>query len=168
MPMSNDDLMKPELKNEDEGETVEIEDEESEIEDTGRPIEIPPPSIVQIKGRQNKAPGEQYLPYVQDFVKSNRWADIGDIKNAGMRQWTERVQDLPSGLMGGMPRFEDIPRGYYTEDELSGLIKDWQQKTGNAPRFAAGGLVNAEPVSYNPDLVDSMVEQLRTELMHGQ
>lgn len=136
--------------------------------ETGREVMEPPPSIIQIKGKQNKAPGEQYLPYVQDFVKSGRWADIGDIKNAGMRQWTERVQDLPSGLMGGMPRFEDIPRGYYTEDELSGLIKDWQQKTGNAPRFAAGGLVNAEPVSYNPDLVDSMVEQLRTELMHGQ
>ena len=34
MPMSNDDLMNPELENEDEGETVEIEDEESEIEDT--------------------------------------------------------------------------------------------------------------------------------------
>lgn len=126
------------------------------------------PSIIQIKGKQNKAPSEQYLPYVQDFVKSDKWADVGDIKNAGMRQWTERVQDLPSGLMGGMPKFEDIPRGYYTEDELSGLIKDWQQKTGNAPRFAAGGLVNAEPISYNPDLVDSMVEQLRTELMHGQ
>jgi len=125
------------------------------------------PSIIQIKGKQNKAPSEQYLPYVQDFVKSGQWADIGDIKNAGMRQWTERIQDLPGGLTGGMPRFEDIPRGYYTEDELSGLIKDWQQKTGNTPRFAAGGLVNAEPMGYNPDLVDSMVEQLRTELMHG-
>ena len=35
MPMSEDDLMKPELENEDdEGETVEIEDEESEVEDT--------------------------------------------------------------------------------------------------------------------------------------
>lgn len=40
--------------------------------------------IVQIKGKQNAKPKEQYLPYVQDFVKSGNWSDIGDFRNTGL------------------------------------------------------------------------------------
>ena len=35
------------------------------------------PNIVQIKGKQNRAPKEDYLPFVQDFVKSGNWSDVG-------------------------------------------------------------------------------------------
>jgi hypothetical protein len=42
-----------------------------------------PPNIVQIKGKQNRAPKEEYLPYVQDFVKGGEWSDVGDFKNTG-------------------------------------------------------------------------------------
>ena len=44
----------------------------------------PAPSIKQIKGKQNAKPVKQYIPYVQDFVKSGNWSDVGDIKNADM------------------------------------------------------------------------------------
>jgi hypothetical protein len=44
---------------------------------------IPPEGIVQIKGKQNRAPNEEYLPYVQDFVKGGEWSDVGDFKNTG-------------------------------------------------------------------------------------
>ena len=44
-----------------------------------------PPSIKQIKGKQNRAPNEEYLPFVQDFVRSGKWSDVGDIENTGMR-----------------------------------------------------------------------------------
>lgn len=40
--------------------------------------------IIQIKGKQNAAPKEEYLPYVQDFVKSGSWSDVGDFRNTGL------------------------------------------------------------------------------------
>lgn len=41
-------------------------------------------NIVQIKGKQNRAPNAEYLPFVQDFIKSDNWGDIGDLHNAQM------------------------------------------------------------------------------------
>lgn len=43
-----------------------------------------PERIRQIKGKQNLAPKEQYLPYVQDFVRSGNWSDVEDLRNAGL------------------------------------------------------------------------------------
>lgn len=43
-----------------------------------------PPTIEQIKGKQNRAPVKEYLPYVQDFVKSGKWGDVEDVGNAGL------------------------------------------------------------------------------------
>jgi len=40
--------------------------------------------IVQIKGKQNAAPKEEYLPFVQDFVRSGQWSDVGDLRNTGL------------------------------------------------------------------------------------
>jgi len=42
------------------------------------------PDIVQIKGKQNRAPNSEYLPYVQDFVKSGKWGEVGDLSNTGL------------------------------------------------------------------------------------
>lgn len=42
------------------------------------------PSIRQIKGKQNAAPIKDYLPYVQDFVKSGKWDEVRDLRNADM------------------------------------------------------------------------------------
>ena len=40
--------------------------------------------IVQIKGKQNAKPKDDYLPFVQDFVKSGQWGNIGDLSNTGL------------------------------------------------------------------------------------
>lgn len=45
------------------------------------------PDIVQIKGKQNRAPVAQYIPYVQDFVRSGKWGDVGDLDNTGLIQY---------------------------------------------------------------------------------
>lgn len=45
-----------------------------------------PEVINQIKGKQNLAPIEKYLPYVQDFVKSGDWGDVGDLHNTGLQK----------------------------------------------------------------------------------
>ena len=41
-------------------------------------------AIKQIKGKGNAKPKKDYIPYVQDFVKSGNWSEVGDIKNADM------------------------------------------------------------------------------------
>lgn len=42
------------------------------------------PSVVQIKGKQNAKPKDDYIPAVQQFLKSRKWAEINDLKNADM------------------------------------------------------------------------------------
>jgi hypothetical protein len=49
-----------------------------------------PDRIVQIKGKQNAAPVDEYQPYVQDFVKSGKWSDVGDLQNTGLQKWKDR------------------------------------------------------------------------------
>ena len=61
-------------------------------------MEMPGDRIIQIKGKQNAAPKEDYLPYVQDFVKSGNWrGEIGDYQNAGL---IDTTQALPSVHLG--------------------------------------------------------------------
>jgi hypothetical protein len=43
----------------------------------------PPDMITQIKGKQNRAPSEEYLPFVQDFVRSGKWSDVDDLQKYG-------------------------------------------------------------------------------------
>lgn len=43
-----------------------------------------PLKIKQIKGKQNAKPKDDYLPFVQDFVKGGNWSYIGDFKNTGL------------------------------------------------------------------------------------
>jgi hypothetical protein len=46
-----------------------------------------PDRIVQIKGKQNRAPKEDYLPFVQDFVKGGKFSDVGDLQNTGLQKY---------------------------------------------------------------------------------
>lgn len=43
-----------------------------------------PPTIIQIKGKSNRKPNDEYLPFVQDFVRSGQWSDVGDFGNTGL------------------------------------------------------------------------------------
>ena len=60
--------------------TVEVEPEKH-ILSTATPTKQAS-NILQIKGKQNRAPAPEYLPYVQDFVKSGKWGEVGDLVNA--------------------------------------------------------------------------------------
>lgn len=106
----------------------------------------PEPSIIQIKGKANRKPNDEYLPFVQDFVRSGKWSDVGDLQNSGLVPYTRGKQHVPRGLTGrttmGVPFDEvGIPEGYYAEDELLNLMRQWQERSGNKPNFAAGGAV---------------------------
>ena len=72
----------------------------------------PPDRITQIKGKSNRAPNDEYLPYVQDFVKSGKWSDVNDLHNTGL---------LP------------FKGGYTTKKELEELVKPAQEWYLNSP-----------------------------------
>lgn len=95
-------------------------------------------NIVQIKGKQNRAPKDEYLPYVQDFVKGGEWSDIGDFKNTGLvRQdgqlmtpaehadWLLKQLDVPPEGMksGGKVHISDNPDTMQLELAGGGLTK---------------------------------------------
>jgi hypothetical protein len=104
-------------------------------------------SIQQIKGKGNKAPVEEYLPMVQDFVKSGKWSDVGDLQNTGLQKWDDK---------------------YLTRAEIDALSPAdsdaFSSRNLGKPGFAAGGLVNDSISGYNPARVDEIVNSLRTEL----
>lgn len=105
--------------------------------------------IVQIKGKQNRAPVDDYLPYVQDFVKSGTWGDIGDLGNTGLVK-------LPDGrYITNAQHVEAMAKaraGLPPEADPSSMITfNWN---GIAPYFegyAIGGRVDASRCfSRNP------------------
>ena len=146
-----------------------------------------PESIIQIKGKGNKPPADEYLPYVQDFVKSGKWSDVGDLQNTGLINFkggTTRYRSSP-----GMPPAEySMPSGYMTSGEAAehlikqGADESWaRQQVGDFKGlgYAKGGLVKqkAKPVcgcehnyadggllqAYDPAAVDAHVARLRAE-----
>ena len=72
------------------------------------------PRISQIKGKQNAAPNEEYLPYVQDFVRSGQYSDVGDIANTGLKPLTHINEDTINKIGLKIPK-------YVTEQELKDL-----------------------------------------------
>lgn len=79
-----------------------------------------PDSIAQIKGKQNRAPKEEYLPFVQDFVRGGQWSDVRDLQNTGLRDMN-RYEPLRKYLEGKGTKFER----YIPEEEFKGHEDDF-------------------------------------------
>lgn len=100
------------------------------------------PSIVQIKGKQNRAPNPEYLPFVQDFVRNSPfgkgWSNVGDLQNTRLRRSSDVWNDLERAKIKESGR--DMG-DYVTDDEIN-LIGNsvWPGKWG---KFAKGGSVNS-------------------------
>lgn len=121
----------------------------------------PPPSIKQIKGFKNGKPDDEYLPFIQDFVRAGKWSTIGDFQNAGLIKRSnllQKEQEL-------MPELGD----YLTLEEIQAMRKgkswtpiDTDPDMGEL-NFAQGGLVST---GYNPSLVNARAAQLEAELFN--
>jgi len=130
-------------------------------------LEAPPPEIVQIKGKGNAAPVDEYLPFVQDFVRSGKWGRVGDLRNTGLIE-------LPKGLdltsSAGPQRLEP---GHYTSDELRAFgrrvnpkateeqIDSWMRPLirGAGGNYAHGGRVEPDVApGFLPRNFDEMVD----------
>lgn len=95
--------------------------------------------IKQIKGKQNLAPKDEYLPFVQDFVRNSPlgagWSRVDDLENTNLVD-----------ISGFPKRVEALGSRYVTEKELN----DYLDKFGDGNGMADGGMV-AQP-GYFDDL----------------
>jgi len=119
------------------------------------------PEIVQIKGKGNKAPKEEYLPAVQDFVRSENWSDVRDLKNAGLYKNNKFQKDVFSRI--GKTELADVP--YLTKAELDDVMQRLQSESDSAkPQgYAEGGEVtgaNFPTDDFDPDRIDAIVGEL--------
>lgn len=85
-----------------------------------------PEGIIQIKGKQNRAPKDDYLPFVQDFVKSGQWTDVGDLANTGLVR-------LPDGRYLTHDQMDEIIRGAGLDD----LYQSYDFNANGFPRDPA-------------------------------
>jgi hypothetical protein len=103
----------------------------------------PPQSIRQIKGKQNAAPKEDYLPYVQDFVRSGEWSDVGDLKNTGLVRQDNKYMtqsEYDDYLLNQLqPPAEGMKRGgkVHISDNPDSMMMDMEDQ-----KFQVGGIVD--------------------------
>jgi hypothetical protein len=110
--------------------------------------------ILEIKGRQNRAPKEEYLPMVQDFVRSGNWSRVGDLHNTQLIA-VDPGSELANALQTAGKK---VPQ-YVTQDELTKLLT-WKRGEGDVPQgFAKGGFVQ-DTESQLP-----MLDEMRLEMM---
>lgn len=134
------------------------------------------PEIIQIKGKANRAPKDEYLPYVQDFVRSGQWGRVGDIQNTGMRPTREVFnfnelqmlkklgeEHIPDALTGGdIQRLHNmiVPEGQRLKYDARGNVVGSESQN-----YARGGAVRATagPAQYDPERIAALAEQLTME-----
>ena len=146
-------------------------------EQTGRYLpEMGPfePRIVQIKGKQNRAPKEDYLPFVQDFVKGGQWADVGDIQNTGLINLSE-FNESPEFLQRLKDRFGDAK--YATEKEIEDVRKQGMAAGGSVsdakkrlldmiaeePHMAGGGITKLQKIAKAAKAAEASAKAAKVE-----
>jgi hypothetical protein len=100
----------------------------------------PMEKIVQIKGKQNAAPNEKYLPAIQDFVRSQDWSMVHDLPNSGLLRLQKYKSDLNDDLYNQALEKHGT---YVTQEELNALQNEFYERNKDIPikGFAKGGEV---------------------------
>lgn len=94
-----------------------------------------PPAIVQIKGKQNRAPKEEYLPFVQDFVRGGQWSGIGDFRNTGLVRKSDLIDKFTPEQLDAVGVGEYLTKGEYDDLLLKALQPPAGMKKGGKVRF---------------------------------
>ena len=92
--------------------------------------------IAEIKGLQNQMPSPEDLPFIQDFVRSGKWSDVGDLQNTGLKNIASSYGDEP--LAKAM---REKLGDYATQDEIDLFLYPWKKPEGGMKR---GGPVNQD------------------------
>lgn len=104
-------------------------------EPSDNPDELIGHRIKQIKGKQNRKPNDEYLPFVQDFVRNHpeggKWEDVGDFDNTGLKRLAD-FGDEPM-IQAAREKYGE----YVTPNEWESIM--------NPKNFAESGAAQAEP-----------------------
>lgn len=114
-----------------------------------------PDDIYQIKGKQNRAPTEEYLPYVQDFLKSGNWGDVRELRNARMVRLPDKrfvtqeqySEGMRKALGAGPDVFTNDPESY----PLEWWKENWPKISGSFEGYAKGGGAWTRKEGQNPE-----------------
>lgn len=117
--------------------------------------------IIQIKGKANRAPNPEYLPAVQDFVRSGNWSKIGDLQNTGLMQLPDKRLITKEQFDEGIQRMTGEGESSINSEWFQRQIKNdpswWENakdafegfaRGGQVRGYASGGLV--QPVPETP------------------
>lgn len=142
------------------------------------------PSISQIKGFKNKKPADEFLPFVQDFIKSDNWSDVGDLKNSGMIDTQKSAIPWPENTTGGQvdallgggingtktPKYkssdfyklaeQDLGSRYVTEQDYQGWLTKQLDLITPTEGMAHGGLVSTH---FDPIKIQQIIAGLDDE-----
>jgi hypothetical protein len=105
-------------------------------------------NIIQIKGKGNAKPKDEYIPFVQDFVKTGNWSQVGDFRNTGLRLSEDAIG--AEAMQALKAQGVEIPK-YVTQEEAIKMSSEAMSKAGRLPPpegMKAGGKVS---ISNNPD-----------------
>ena len=120
-----------------------------------------PDRITQIKGFKNQKPADEFLPFVQDFVKSGKWSGVGDLKNSGLlrigdkyvdeNKYREVAGDLNPDYISNLinNRVKDLSR------DDADIIRRLQEPE---PGFAQGGMVSSN--HFDPIKIKQIIASL--------
>ena len=99
------------------------------------------PAIAQIKGKGNKAPNAEYLPFVQDFVKSGKWSDVGDFSNTGLMRIAPESNEALYLQKQNKPIPEYVSDQEY-EEIRRGMAEAMRSPYGAADDMKEGGVAH--------------------------
>jgi hypothetical protein len=97
------------------------------------------PNISQIKGFKNKKPADEFLPFVQDFVKSGDWSDVRDLGNTGLKTLDEAFPDYD---MAKYFNRVNPDNRYISQKDIDNFTKEWNRPEPPPEGMAHGGLVS--------------------------
>jgi hypothetical protein len=112
------------------------------------------PSIREIKGKGNQKPKDEYIPFIQDFIRSGQFDEIDDASNAGLKNAIDALGidtfrklrannvDVPTyvSLEDAIKLEQQLDPDYFNTKDFTkeDYINNWGQT------YAEGGLVEAD------------------------
>jgi len=112
------------------------------------------PNISQIKGFKNKKPADEYLPFVQDFVKSGDWSGVRDLKNSGLKTLDEAFPDYD---MAKYFNRANPDNRYISQKDIDNFTKEWNRSEPPPEGMAHGGLVSTH---FDPIKIQQIIARM--------
>jgi len=105
-----------------------------------------PLQITQIKGINDRKPAAEYIPFVQDFVKGQKWSLVKDLQNTDLidlRDTDRALNALGTRDLGELKRIKEaVKNDYITPEELLQFKSPVGKSQGGVVNgYAAGGEV---------------------------